>query len=113
MTRAQKLGITEFPYKEFNDDGYQNYYEDSNGFWWSCKHNRNNETYLKNSSGEWVRNEYDDYDNRTYHEISSGDWYRKIFDESNMLISYEDHQGNYWTNKMSDECPYLDENLSF
>jgi hypothetical protein len=33
MTKAQELGITEFPYEEFDDAGNRTYYEDASGYW--------------------------------------------------------------------------------
>jgi hypothetical protein len=33
MTKAQALGITEFPYEEFDDAGHRTYYEDASGYW--------------------------------------------------------------------------------
>jgi hypothetical protein len=53
MTKAQQLGITEFPYQEFDSNGKEIYYENSDGF--------------------WIKREYDSNHNRIYYEDSYGD----------------------------------------
>lgn len=53
MTKAQQLGITEFPYYEY----------DSNG----------NLTYIESSDGDWAKYEYDDNGNEIYCEDSYGE----------------------------------------
>tara|TARA_R110002020_G_scaffold173181_1_gene363931 strand:- start:2034 stop:2213 length:180 start_codon:yes stop_codon:yes gene_type:complete len=46
-TKAQQLGITKFPYFEF-DDNTLTYLETQNGFWWGRKYGNNgNETYVE------------------------------------------------------------------
>ena len=50
--KAKAMGITDFPYKEY----------DSNG----------NETYVETSDGYWYKKEYDANGNRTYYENSDG-----------------------------------------
>ena len=70
-TKAQELGITEFPYGEFNNKGNQTYYEHSNG--------------------TWFKSEYNENGNRTYTEWSDGTWYRGKFDMNGNEIYYEDN----------------------
>tara|TARA_R110002020_G_scaffold173181_1_gene363925 strand:- start:282 stop:467 length:186 start_codon:yes stop_codon:yes gene_type:complete len=51
-TKAQELGITEFPYYEFNKNGNITYYETSDGTWWKGEFNdKDNQTYYENSTG--------------------------------------------------------------
>lgn len=54
MTRAEELGITEFPYEE-RDENYQL-------------------TYTEDGNGRWVKYTYDDKGNNKYFERSNGDW---------------------------------------
>ena len=70
MTKAQQLGITEFPYYEY----------DSNG----------NMTYWENSEGLWVKREYDENSKTTYYESEDGYWYKQEFDSNSKLTYYED-----------------------
>lgn len=78
MTTAQELGITEFPYEEFDEQGKRIYYEDSTGYW--CM---------------W---EYDEQGVLTYQEDSDGDCQRWEYDEQGNLILYpddEDEEADY------------------
>jgi len=46
MTKAQQLGITEFPYQEFDSNGKLTYHEDSTGSWHKFEYDSNgNESY--------------------------------------------------------------------
>ena len=67
MTKAQKLGITHFPYIE-KDEKYR-------------------EIYWENNFGLWIKTEYDSKGNKIYHEDSNGYGYLNTFDENNKLIS--------------------------
>ena len=33
MTKARELGVTEFPYIEYDANGYMTYYEEESGYW--------------------------------------------------------------------------------
>ena len=72
-TKAQKLGITKFPYFEYDDKDYITYYETSNGYWW--------------------KREYDKHGNETYREWDDGTWYGDKYDKNGMLTYYEDDDG--------------------
>ena len=75
MTKAQELGITEFPYVEFDDNGKLVYFEDSNGYWEKREYDQNDiQIYYEDSSGYWVKYEYDHSGNTIYSESSDGDW---------------------------------------
>ena len=73
MTKAQELGITKFPYKEFDKNNNEIYFEDSKGF--------------------WDKSEFDENGNRIYHENSTGFWAKSEFDENRNEIYYEDSDG--------------------
>lgn len=75
MTRAQELGISVFPYREF----------DSNG----------NKTYYENSLLGWYKKEFDSNSREIYHEDSKGDWYKKEYDSDGKLTYYVD-SGGFW-----------------
>lgn len=68
--KARAMGITKFPYVEYDSNGKPTYVEYSNGF--------------------WDRYEYDSRGNKTYHENSKGFWIKKEFDSNNKGIYYED-----------------------
>ena len=52
MTKAQKLGIKDFPYIERNEQGKITYNEDSYGYWAKYEYNEQGlRTYYENSEG--------------------------------------------------------------
>ena len=54
-TKAQLLGITSFPYFEYDDKGNISYLETSNGVWWETKCNdKGNVIYLEDNNGDKV-----------------------------------------------------------
>jgi len=67
MTKAQQLGIKNFPYLEKDILGREIYWE--------------------NEIGYWEKSNFDSKGNKTYWENSRGIGYMKIFDENNKLIS--------------------------
>jgi hypothetical protein len=72
MTKAQQLGITIFPYKEYDDRHRNIYWESDTGF--------------------WIKFEYDNDSNKIYLENSDGfGWIRK-FNHNNVLLSEIDIQ---------------------
>jgi len=73
MTRAQQLGITEFPYREYNKKGKISYYEREDGYWWRAKYHANGfETYLEFSNGLFMKREFDKKGRQTYLETATG-----------------------------------------
>ena len=114
MAKAEKLGITEFPYSESDKRGNEIYCENIEGFWWCAEHDdRNNILFIENSWGEWEYQEFDVNNAKIYYEHSDGRWEKMVYDiQHYILIKYEDYQGNYWTKGMSNKCPYLAENLT-
>jgi len=72
-TRAQRLGITKFPYFEYDNDGNETYYENGNGYWSVREHDDNGMlTYVKSSLGGWCRPKSDERGVRTYWENYNG-----------------------------------------
>tara|TARA_R110002020_G_scaffold173181_1_gene363926 strand:- start:464 stop:709 length:246 start_codon:yes stop_codon:yes gene_type:complete len=72
-TKAQELGITEFPYKERDNNGYITYYEDSVGYWYKSVYgDKGNKIYYEHSNGIWYKNKFDNEHNLTYFENYRG-----------------------------------------
>jgi hypothetical protein len=75
MTRTQELGITVFPYREFDSNSRETYHEESSGTWVKREFDSNgNQTYYENYTGYWVKKEYDSMGKKIYSEDSNGDW---------------------------------------
>ena len=54
MTKAQKLGITKFPYEEFDSNGHRIYCEVLNGDWDKQEYDSNgNEIYFESRRFRW------------------------------------------------------------
>ena len=70
-TKAQELGITNFPYEEFDENG--------------------NETYTEFSSGNWFKYKYDENNNLSYFEQSNGYWYKRKCSKNGNL-NYKEHR---------------------
>jgi len=53
--KARAMGITVFPYREYNSNGIITYYENSNGDWFKREFDSNGcMTYYENSDGKIV-----------------------------------------------------------
>jgi hypothetical protein len=72
-TIAQQLNIKEFPFIIKDDNGNQIYYE--------------------NSTGSWVKQEYDSNRNCIYYEDFDGFWFKQEFDSNGNLIYFEESDG--------------------
>jgi len=71
--KARALGITVFPYYEYDSNGNQTYYESPNGYWFKSEFDSNGYIiYFEDSDGYWVKQEYDSNGKRTYYENSDG-----------------------------------------
>lgn len=56
-TKAQQLGITEFPYVERDENGNQTYFEYPEGYWNKCQYDENlNLNYYEDSGGIIIDN---------------------------------------------------------
>ena len=72
-TKARQLDITEFPYEEFDENGYKTYTERSDGNWWKRKYdNKGYLTYYENCLGTWKNRKYNNKGYLTYVEWSDG-----------------------------------------
>jgi len=73
MTKAQELGVTEFPFEIKDKNGNQIYFEYSDGFWNKREYDENsNQIYYENSDGFWIKREFDENNNKIYYETSNG-----------------------------------------
>jgi len=73
MTKAKALGITKFPYYEYDSNGMLSYYESENGYWSKKEYDSNNcLTYYDDYTGYWAKWEYDSNGNETHYENSDG-----------------------------------------
>jgi len=70
----KKLGIDfSFPIEIQDAQGYDTYYECSDGYWARYEYDANrNQTYYENSNGFWCKQEYDANGNETYCEDRDG-----------------------------------------
>ena len=71
----KELGIAfKFPIWIQDTNGYETYYETSNGFWNKYEYNSDgNVTYYEDSDNYWHKREYDSGGKETYFENSNGD----------------------------------------
>ena len=100
MTKAQELGITEFPFEIRDKNDNLIYYENSKGYWRKIEYDENNnQTYSKNSNGYWRKREYDKKGNQIYFEDSDVYWNKREYDENNNEIYYEDSTGKIVDNR--------------
>ena len=72
-TKAQELGITEFPYREFDKNGNITYCEYASGCWYKYKHDdMGNWVYYEKCTNFWWVHKYDMNRNITYWGNSNG-----------------------------------------
>lgn len=87
--KARAMGITEFPYKEYDSNGNEIYWEGSTGVWYKSEYNSNNrEIYYEDSDGVWAEWEFDSNDKETYYKCSNGEWRKCEYDSNGNIISY-------------------------
>ena len=73
MTIAQQSKITEFPFKIYNSQGKEIYFEDSNGYWYKREYNsQGQQIYYEDSKGYWSKFEYNSQGQKIYFESSKG-----------------------------------------
>jgi len=95
MTKAQELGITNFPYHEYDEIGRETYHEYKNGFWVKTEHDSsNNIKYSIDSHGYWDKFMYDKLGNIIFFENSDGYWEKNEYDLNNNKICFENSNNN-------------------
>lgn len=95
MTKAQELGIKEFPYYEYDELGRQTYCEYINGFW-SKRNYIDNKIYRNDSHGYWDKFVYDTLGNVIYFEDSSGYWEKTEYVNNNILCTQDSNGDGYF-----------------
>ena len=94
MTKAEQLGITEFPYIEYDSNDNVIYHEESYGTWYKCEFdNNNNEIYFENSQGYWAKKQFDSNNNEILYENSNGYWMKTEYNSSNNKVYFESSDG--------------------
>jgi YD repeat-containing protein len=94
MTKAQSLGITEFPYTERNAKNRVTYYETESGYWEKCEYDAaGNHIRYEDSSKTWFILEYDRQGRETSYTDSDGGWYKRKYSESGRMIHEENQHG--------------------
>jgi len=123
-TKAQELGITEFPYEECDDKGNVTYLENSFGYWVKKEYNQkgqliyfeNNNGYwekykcndigyvifFENIHGDWFKAEYDSNGNETYFENYTGYWRKGRFNKYDNQTYYENSDGHWWRKEFNE-----------
>ena len=72
-TKAQELGITDFPYEEYDDNGNVTYWENSRGDWeLSVVNDIGNVTYYESSGGYSWNSKFDNDGNEIYCDYNDG-----------------------------------------
>jgi len=77
-TRARKLGITKFPYNEYDKYGQHTYHENEDGSWWEAEYDERFdekerfETLVRFSNGNFIKREFDENGMQIYCETSNG-----------------------------------------
>ena len=72
-TIAQQLNIKDFPFKIKDKKGNRIYYENSTGSWVKREYDQNGkEIYYENSTGYWSKQEYNQNGKQIYLENSTG-----------------------------------------
>ena len=100
MTIAQQLKVKEFPFVIKDSRGNEIYYEDSTGCWLKSEYDLNGkEIYYENSRGYWSKKEYDSNNNQIYFGNSTGYWSKKEYDSNSNEIYYEDSDGTIIDNR--------------
>ena len=101
-----ELGIAfSFPIEITDDNGRDNYFEYSNGYWRKYEYDANgNQTYYEDSNGYWYKYEYDDNGRPIYYESSNGYWYKYQRDAIGNETYYENSIGYKEGTPRSQSC---------
>jgi len=94
MTIAQQIKIKDFPFIIKDKDGNLIYYEDSTGFWIKREYDAHgNEILYKNSNDYWIKREWDAHGNEILYKDSSHFWIKCEYDAHGKEIYYENSNG--------------------
>jgi len=105
QTIAQFLNVKDFPFIIKNTAGNVIYYEDSKGYWFKNKHDKNgNRICCEDSDGCYVKSKYDENNNMIYYEDTDDVWVKREYDKNGNEIYYEDSDGRIINNKPKNSC---------
>jgi hypothetical protein len=94
MTIAKQLKIKEFPFIIKDSKVNEIYYEDSTGYWVKQEYDsKGKQIYWEDSEGYWEKREYDSEGNEIYFEDSDGYWIKQEYDSEGNVIYFEDSDG--------------------
>jgi len=94
QTIAQFLKITKFPFKIKDDNGNETYHENSSGYWIKREYDSSgNEIYFEDSNGYWSKRGYDSSGDQTYFEDSDGYWSKRGYDSAGNETYFETSNG--------------------
>jgi hypothetical protein len=94
MTIAKQLKIQEFPFIIKDSKVNEIYYEDSTGYWVKQEYDsKGKQIYWEDSEGYWEKREYDSEGNEIYFEDSDGYWIKQEYDSEGNVIYFEDSDG--------------------
>lgn len=113
MTIAQRLGVTNFPFKVKNKKGKLLYYESSSGFFERAKYDKNNNkvyycnphyhTKMQyNYRNQLIRLDKEDYDGKNKF------WYVKEYDSNGEELYFENSKGKVINNRPKTEYTLLE-----
>ena len=104
-TIAQQLNVTDFPFRIKDKNGNQIYFEDSSGLWVKSEFDSNgNQIYLEDSNGLWVKTEYDSNGNEIYSKNSYGSWEKREYDSNGNEIYVKNSNGYVMDNRPKSTC---------
>jgi hypothetical protein len=99
-TIAKQLKVKDFPFEIKDSKNNEIYCEDSSGYWIKREFDKNNnKIYYENSYGNWWKQEYDENNNRIYYENSRGFWVKREYDSNNNEIYWEDSNSTIRDNR--------------
>ena len=121
MTKARSLGITEFPYMEFDSNGKRTDYENEKGYWVIREYNSQGKCiYCENTKKaggyyEKWRKEYDERGNETYYEDLGRHphWHRSEYNSQGKRISFTNSDGIWWKREYDENGNFLSEKNSW
>ena len=93
-TIAEQLNVKEFPFTIKDKNSNEIYWENSTGCWVKTEYDsKGNEIYWEVSTGYWIKTEYDSKGNEIYREDSKGFWIKYEYDSKGNEIYCEDSYG--------------------
>ena len=94
LTKARKLKVTSFPYREFASHGGITYFEDENMEWTKWEYDIYGSLIsINESNGYWAKWEYDYSSRQIFCTSCDGTWSRSVFDTNCKTIYHEDSSG--------------------